>query len=77
MATAYLQDYQLQRYRSLTTARARFEHLRGVLGGRRAETIGADAVRDYQLYRRKQGAEAATINRETSALSRMFQLAKI
>ena len=32
-------------------------------------------MRSYQLYRRKQGAEAATINRETSALSRMFQLA--
>jgi integrase len=75
MATAYLQDYQLQRYRSLTTARARVEHLRGFLGGRRAERIGADAVRDYQLHRRKQGAEAATINRETSALSRVFQLA--
>jgi integrase len=74
MATAYLQDYQLQRYRSLTTARARVEHLRGLLSGRRAETI-ADTVRDYQLYRRTQGAEAATINRETSALSRMFQLA--
>src|SRR5262245_52871442 len=27
------------------------------------------------LRRRKQGAQAATINRETSALSRMFQLA--
>jgi len=33
-----------------------------------------DSVRDYQLHRRKQGAEAATVNRETSALSRMFQL---
>jgi hypothetical protein len=32
-------------------------------------------VRDYQLEGRKQRAEAATINRETSALSRMFQLA--
>jgi len=75
MATAYLQDYQLQRYRSLTTARARVEHLRSVFGQRRAETISADAVREYQLVRRKAGAEAATINRETSALSRMFQLA--
>jgi hypothetical protein len=41
---------------------ARVEHLRRFLGGRRAETLGADAVRDYQLHRRKQGAEAATIN---------------
>src|SRR5206468_9741341 len=29
----------------------------------------------YQLLGRRQGAEAATINRESSALSRMFQLA--
>jgi integrase len=35
----------------------------------------ADSVRNYQLQRRKQAAEAATVNRETSALSRMFQLA--
>ncbi len=35
----------------------------------------ADRVRGYQLARRKQGFEAATINRETSVLSRMFQLA--
>jgi integrase len=75
MATAYLQDYQLQRYRSLTTARARVEHLRGFFGGRHADAIRADVVREYQLDRRKQGSEAATINRETSALSRMFQLA--
>jgi hypothetical protein len=75
MAVAYLQDYQLQRYRSLTTARARVEHLRRVFGGRRAEMIGADDIREYQLARRKEGSEAATVNRETSALSRMFQLA--
>lgn len=75
MATAYLQDYQLQRYRSLTTARARVEHAREFFGGWAAETITADAVRRYQLHRRTHGAEAATINRETSALSRMFQLA--
>jgi integrase len=46
-----------------------------MFGGRTPEAITADAVRQYQLFRRKQGAEAATINRETSALSRMFQIA--
>ena len=40
-----------------------------------ADAITADSMRDYQLSRRKQGMEAATINRETSALCRMFQLA--
>jgi integrase len=75
MARAYLEDYVLQRYRTMSTARPRVEHLRGFFGGWAAEAMTADSVRDYQLYRRKQGAEAATINRETSALSRMFQLA--
>jgi integrase len=75
MARAYLEDYQLHRYRTMSTARPRVEHLREVFGGWPAETITADAVRQYQLHRRQQGAEAATINRETSALSRMFQIA--
>ena len=75
MARAYLEDYVLQRYRSLTTARARVEHLRVFFGGWAVEAMTADAVRQYQLHRRAQRAEAATINRETSALSRMFQLA--
>jgi hypothetical protein len=69
MSIAYLQDYQLQRYRSLTTARARVEHLRGFFGGMPAEAMTADRVRDYQLFRRKQRFETATINRETSALN--------
>ena len=75
MAHAYLEDYVLQKYRTLTTARARVEHLRGFFAGRPAGGISPDAVRQYQLCRRKEGAEAGTINRETSALSRMFQLA--
>jgi Phage integrase, N-terminal SAM-like domain len=75
MARAYLEDYALQRYRTMNTPRGRVEHLRGVFGGWPVDALTADAVRRYQLSRRHQGAEAATINRETSALSRMFQLA--
>jgi integrase len=75
MARAYLEDYQLQRYRTMNTARPRVEHLRGFFGGWPVERMTADRVRDYQLARRTYGAEAATINRETSALSRMFQIA--
>src|SRR5216684_7240210 len=75
LAQAYLEDYVLQRYRTLSTARPLVEHLPEFFGGLPAETMTADAVRRYQLHRRQQGAEAATTNRETSALSRMFQLA--
>jgi integrase len=75
MAHAYLEDYVLQQYRTLSTARPRVEHLREFFGGWAVEAITADSVRNYQLNRRKQDAQAATINRETSALSRMFQIA--
>ena len=47
----------------------------GSLGGWAAEAITPDSVRNYQMHRRRQAPEAATVNRETSALSRMFQLA--
>ena len=75
MAHAYLEDYVLQQYRTLSTARPRVEHLRVFFGGWTTEAITADSVRRYQLHRRAMGAQAATINRETSALSRMFQIA--
>ena len=75
MAHAYLEDYVLQQYRTLSTARPRVEHLRVFFGGWTTEAITADSVRRYQLHRRERGAQAATINRETSALSRMFQIA--
>jgi integrase len=75
MARDYLEDYVLQQYRTLSTARPRIEHLRGFFGGWAVEAMTADSIRRYQMHRRKEGAEAATINRETSALSRMFHLA--
>lgn len=75
MASAYLEDYVLQRYRSLNTARPHVEHPRSFFGGWPADAVTADSVRNYRLYRRRQGAEAATINRERSALSGMFQIA--
>ena len=75
LAKAYWEDYVLQRYRSLNTARGRVDHLRAVFGGWLIEKITSDEVRNYQLLRRKRGVETSTINRETSALGRMFQLA--
>jgi len=75
LAQAYLEDYVLQRYHTLSTARARVEHLRRFFGGWCFEAITSDSVRNYQMSRRRESAEAATVNRETSALSRMLQLA--
>jgi integrase len=75
LARAYFEDYELQRYRSMATAKPRVAHLRDWFGGWQASAITPDSIRQYQLARRAKGAEAATINRETSALSRMFNLA--
>ena len=75
LARAYLEDYVLQRYRSMSTAKPRVGHLRTFFGTLTVDQITGDAVRQYQLIRRAAGAEAATINRETSALSRMLHLA--
>ena len=74
LATGYLDDYVLRRLRTLDTARGRVANLRAVFGGWEAMRITTEAIRDYQRARRTTGAAAATVNRETSALSRMFHL---
>jgi len=74
LAEAYLQDYELQGYRTLDSARGRVANLRAVFGGQQASAITPGAIRGYQVTRRQQGFSAATVNRETSGLSRMFRL---
>lgn len=71
----YLQDYEVRQFRTLDTARGRVAHLRAFFGGDRlASEIRALTIRKYQQARLEEGAAAATINRETSALSRMLRL---
>ena len=75
LAAWYLDDYVVRRLRTLDTARGRVAHLQATFGGWRATAITTEAIRTYQRTRRAAGAAAATVNRETSALSRMLQLA--
>ena len=75
LAAWYLDDYGVRQLRTLDTARGRVANLKAAFGGWPATAITIDAIRDYQRTRRTAGAAAATVNRETSALSRMFQLA--
>ena len=75
LADGYLDDYVVRGLRTLDTARGRVANLRSVFGGWAAVAITAGAIREYQRQRRTAGAAAATVNRETSALSRMFHLA--
>ena len=72
----YLEDYELRQFSTLDTARGRVAHLTSILGKQRPVTdITPSVIRQYQMSRRREGAAAATVNRETSALSRMFRLA--
>ena len=75
LAAWYLDDYVVRRLRTLDTARGRVANLRATFGGWSAIAITTEAIRRYQRTRRAAGAAAATVNRETSALSRMLQLA--
>lgn len=75
LARAYLEDYELQNYRTADSARGRVAQLRKTFGGYAASVITPTLIRHYQIARRQGGASAATVNRETSALSRMFRLA--
>jgi integrase len=75
MAADYLADYELQQYRTIDSARGRVENMRRVFGGQDAAEITPATIRRFQATRRQQGMSAATVNRETSGLSRMFRLA--
>jgi integrase len=76
LAQHYLADYEVRGLRSLDTAQGRVAHLTEFFGKEsKALSIKTDSIRAYQLRRKQEGAEAATINRETSALARMFKLA--
>ena len=75
LVTDYLEDYELHGYRAINSAKSRVAQLRRAFGALPAVAITGGAVRRYQLTRRRQGAATGTINRETSALRRMFRLA--
>jgi integrase len=76
LAQQYLGDYEVRGLRSLDTAQGRVAHLKEFLGEEtKALSVTTDRIRAHQLHRKQEGAEPATINRETSALARMFNLA--
>jgi integrase len=71
---AYLQEYEVRQFR-INIARCRVTHLRAYFGDAcRVSDITTYRIRQYQVARRQQGAAAGTINRETSALTRMFRI---
>ncbi len=75
LVRGYFEDYELHAYRAIKSARSRVARLRLQFAGQPARCITSGSIRTYQLERRRAGAATGTINRETSALCRMFRLA--
>jgi integrase len=74
LADGYVAEYTLRGHRTLSTARARAEHLRQLFGRMVAAAITTTQITRYQLLRRAAGAAAATVNRKTAALHRMLAI---
>ncbi len=69
-------DYLLNKKKTLRNVRESWRnHLQPVFGELPAAGVSADKVTEYIVQRQAEGAANATINRETSALARMFSLA--
>ena len=69
-------DYKVNNKRSLSRLERSLKHLKAFFEGVRAIDITTDRIRSYILQRQEEEAENATINRELSALKRMFNLAR-
>jgi integrase len=68
-------DYRQNGKRALPSVRANWNlHLEPVFGNIQIERLGFEAIVRYRDKRLSEGASAATVNRETSALHRMFTL---
>lgn len=68
-------DYKINRRKSTDRAELSINHLKGFFGNCRATGITTDRIREYAMARQTAGAKNATINRELSALKRIFSLA--
>ena len=75
-ATDMLTDYRVNGKRTLSDAKRRIEkHLMPVFGGRRMASITTPDVLTFVAKRQDAGASNGEINRELTALKRMFSLA--
>lgn len=75
LAQDYLNDYQANGRRSLKRAKQNVAHLEPFFHNHRAVNITTAHVRAYTARRQEEGAANGTINRELTALRRMFNLA--
>lgn len=75
LAQDLITDYKINGKKSLARTERSISHLKSYFEGHRANDITTDKVKKYIAHRQQQEAENGTINRELSALKRMFSLA--
>ena len=76
LAQDLINDYEVNGKKSLSRVKRSIIHLDRYFEGFKAKDITTDRIREYILRRKNDNAKNATINRELSALKRMFNLAK-
>ncbi len=74
LAKDYTHDYELNGKKSVVKAKECVEHLKGFFENMRATNITTSKINDFIAARLEEGASNATINRDLSALKRMFHL---
>jgi integrase len=67
-------DYKINGKKSLDRVKLSIENLREFFAGNRAETITTDRIKSYVREAQAEGFANASINRDLSALRRMFNL---
>lgn len=67
-------DYRVNAKKSLDKAEQTLKHLLAFFGDYRAHNVGTDLIRKYTADRQQEKASNGTINRELSALRRIFNL---
>jgi integrase len=75
IAADYVADYKMNGKKSLERAEIMVDHLKKVFEGYRCINITTTAIKNYVVTRQEKNVSNATINRELSALKRMFSLA--
>ncbi len=76
LARDFLTDYRVNRRKSTDKAERLVRYLMKTFSGLRATDITTARIRDYTEGRMEEGFSNASINRELSALKRMFSLGK-
>ncbi len=74
LAQDYLNDFRINAKKSLEQAEDYVNRILKAFGGRRAGTITATEIRQYVIERQAEGYANATVNRDLSALKRMYNL---